>query len=112
MILSNKLSDERQQDVDKPDIGVVIPTYNRDKALRRAIKSAINQTRPPDHIVVVDGGSNFNVRELLPRFDNQLTLIIQDNRQGPSAARNTGFQVLEIDYVAFLDSDDYWVQQS
>jgi glycosyltransferase involved in cell wall biosynthesis len=91
-----------------PTVGIVIPTYERRDVLERAITSAIEQTSPPEHIVVVDGGSSFDIHEYLPDFENRLTVIVQDDRQGPSAARNTGFEVLDTDYVAFLDSDDYW----
>jgi glycosyltransferase involved in cell wall biosynthesis len=91
-----------------PTVGVVIPTYERRDVLERAVTSVIEQTWPPEHIVVVDGGSSFDVHEYLPDFENRLTVIVQDDRQGPSAARNTGFAVLDADYVAFLDSDDYW----
>lgn len=101
-------NDDNKKD---PTVGVVIPTYERRDVLERAVTSVIKQTRPPEHIVIVDGGSSFDIHEYLPDFENQLTVITQDDRQGPSAARNTGFEAIDTDYVAFLDSDDYWVPE-
>ena len=89
-------------------VGVVIPTYNRDELLRRALDSVIEQTRPPEQIVVVDGGSAFDVRERLSSYGDDVTVLVEEERRGAAHARNVGFEELETDYVAFLDSDDYW----
>lgn len=92
-------------------VGVVIPTYNRSRHLRRAIDSVLSQTRRPDRVIVVDDASEFDLRAYLDDYRDEVTLITHDQNRGGGAARNTGFKHLDTDYVAFLDSDDYWAPQ-
>ncbi len=89
-------------------ISAVIPTYNRESTIHRAILSAIEQLYPPTEIIVVDDGSTDNTRVLVNYFGDKVKYIYQENR-GVSAARNTGVAAATDDWVAFLDSDDYWL---
>src|SRR4051794_2142787 len=75
--------------------------------LPKCIESALNQTLKPHEVIVVDvaGGSNDNTREVVSRYP--VTYLNQPNR-GVSGARNHGIHNATGDWVAFLDSDDYW----
>ncbi|WP_162242475.1 glycosyltransferase family 2 protein [Yonghaparkia sp. Root332] len=91
----------------------MIPHYNNPRALLRAVESVRGQTLPPSGIVIVDDASTTSESHAMlddleadPRGGIQV-LRFHRNR-GPSAARNAGWDRLDTDYVAFLDSDDTW----
>jgi glycosyltransferase involved in cell wall biosynthesis len=86
---------------------VVIPTFNRAKTIERAIDSAIAQEYQPQEILVVDDGSTDGTPRVLEKYCERIRYISQENR-GVSAARNNGVKESRCDWIAFLDSDDYW----
>lgn len=89
-------------------ISTVIPLYNKEKFVERTLRSVMNQTRPPDEIVLVnDGSTDRSVEVVLAMKIPRLRLIHQDNA-GPAAARNLGFQEARHAHIAFLDADDEW----
>lgn len=92
----------------KPAFSVVIPAYNRELTVLRAIKSALAQSYQPDEILVVDDGSSDNTSEVVAKFGGIVRVIRQDNGGAP-VARNTGVREAGCEWIAFLDSDDYWM---
>ncbi len=89
-------------------ISVIIPTYNRLEFLPIAIDSVLSQTYPPYEIIIVDDGSTDGTKDFIKYvYGNSLKYIYQKN-QGVSSARNTGIYVSKGDFIAFLDSDDWW----
>jgi glycosyltransferase involved in cell wall biosynthesis len=90
-------------------IAVVVPTHNRANLLGRALASVLAQRRPPDEVVVVDDGSTDNTAEVVARYADAVRLV-QTGRAGVSSARNVGVASSGTDFVAFLDSDDFWEQ--
>ncbi|TVR15931.1 MAG: glycosyltransferase family 2 protein [Balneolaceae bacterium] len=90
------------------NISVVIPVFNRDDVISRAIKSVLNQTLPPTEIIVVDDGSMDNTADIVQQFGEEVTYLYQTNA-GPSIARNLGITSASGNYIAFLDSDDEWM---
>lgn len=86
---------------------VVIPTYNRLPLLQETLESVRAQTFTDFEIIVVDDGSTDGTSEYLRRHAGQLR-VIEQTQQGPGAARNAGAQVATGEYLAFLDSDDWW----
>ena len=86
---------------------VVIPAYNREDTVGRSIQSALDQSHPPDEILVVDDGSKDRTAEIIAAFGGKVRLISQENGGAP-VARNTGIRAARADWIAFLDSDDYW----
>jgi glycosyltransferase involved in cell wall biosynthesis len=95
---------------DPVDVSVIIPTYNRASLVAEAIESALRQTRPPREIIVVDDGSVDDTRQVLASFGDQITAIHQDNK-GVGGARNRALEVAQGRYLAFLDSDDLWMER-
>lgn len=89
---------------------VVVPAYNASATLKRALDSALAQTRPPDEVIVVDDGSQDGekVAEIVAGCIRPVRLIRQDNA-GPAAARNTGISASSSPWIAFLDADDSWL---
>jgi glycosyltransferase involved in cell wall biosynthesis len=90
---------------------VVIPSYNREKVVVRAINSILNQTYQDFEIIVVDDGSKDNTEGVVRAInDNRIKYVRQDNA-GACVARNTGIKNARGKYVSFLDSDDEWFPQ-
>ncbi|MCK4707802.1 MAG: glycosyltransferase [Gammaproteobacteria bacterium] len=92
------------------EISVIIPSYNREETLVRALNSAFNQTSKASEIIVVDDGSSDNSADIIRRQFPDVKLIQQTN-QGVSAARNTGIKSAQYDWIALLDSDDEWLPE-
>ena len=90
-----------------PSFSVIIPAYNAEHYVREAIDSALSQTHMPVEILVVDDGSTDETPEIVRSYDSTVQLIQQEN-QGPGAARNRGAKVAFGDWLAFLDADDVW----
>jgi glycosyltransferase involved in cell wall biosynthesis len=91
-------------------ITVVIPTYNREKLLPRAIESVLRQTRPADEIIIVDDGSTDNTAEIVIPYESRVRYLKKQNG-GPSSARNFGLESSSGEFIAFLDSDDAWLPE-
>ena len=88
-------------------VSVIIPTYNREHTILRAVNSVISQDYKHFEIIIVDDGSTDNTKKL---FENRSDVIYkyQENK-GVSVARNFGISHAKGDYIAFLDSDDEWL---
>src|SRR5699024_12525651 len=89
-------------------VSVIIPAYNVEKTLERAVKSAMLQTYRELEILIIDDGSLDNsglIADKLTEEDSRIRVIHQING-GLSADRNTGIEEAAVDYIAFLDSDD------
>lgn len=92
----------------KPKVSVIIPTYNRAKDVQNAINSVLGQTFKDFEVVVVDDGSSDDTGKVLTEmYGDRIRYHFQTN-QGLSGALNTGLQLAQGEWVAFLDSDDYW----
>jgi len=92
-----------------PTVSIVVPTYNRQTLLPRALDSILAQTFDDWEIVLVDDGSTDATAEVAARYSNQLRdrlVLVQQPNRGSSAARNRGIETSRGRYVAFLDSDD------
>jgi len=93
---------------DKPKISVVIPLYNKEKEIARAIESILAQTVPPLEVVIVNDGSTDRGPEIARGFGSPLIRVIDQSNAGVSAARNRAVSEARGEYIAFLDGDDEW----
>src|SRR5437763_896392 len=93
----------------RPDVSVVIPTRNRwDKLRRLGLKAALSQRDVTVEVIVVDDGSDLPSPGG-PMLDDPRVKVVRHERQsGVCAARNTGIQHAQADWIAFLDDDDMW----
>jgi len=91
-------------------VTVIIPTYNRDKVLGRAIQSVLAQSHQEFELLIVDDGSEDDTQQVVQQFsDPRIVYLKHENNQGQCAAINTGIRAAKGDYVVFLDSDDEWL---
>lgn len=89
------------------NISAIIPTYNRESLIRRALQSVLKQTRPPCEIIVVDDGSTDHTYSQVEPLFGLVDYMYQSNA-GASMARYRGVLNAKSDWIAFLDSDDLW----
>ena len=97
------------------NVSVIIPTYNRYEALKRALTSIFSQTYTPFEVIVIDDGSTDNTSKIetfvtlnsIGSLAIEFRYFYQENR-GVSSARNLGIEKSACDWIAFLDSDDEW----
>jgi glycosyltransferase involved in cell wall biosynthesis len=96
--------------VRNPKISVIIPTYNRVDDLRRCLNSLVTQTIDDFEVLVCDDGSTDNTSEVIKDYDSLLdiTYDYEENFGGPARPRNRGIKLARAQYIAFLDSDDWW----
>jgi glycosyltransferase involved in cell wall biosynthesis len=90
-----------------PGVSVVIPSFNGERYLGEAIRSALDQSLPPLEVIVVDDGSTDGSAAVAISFGARVRLIRQPNR-GSAAARNAGFFAAKGSWIALLDQDDLW----
>ena len=88
-----------------PQTSIVIPNYNHQRYVGRAIESVLRQTYADYEVIVVDDGSTDGSRAEIARFGDAVRAIHQDNA-GLSAARNIGIRAARGRYVGVLDADD------
>jgi len=89
-------------------VSVVIPVYNREKTMVRAVDSVFEQSIKPEEIIVVNDGSTDGTADVIKDYGNKIIGINLPINSGPSAARNEGVRHAKSDWIAFLDSDDCW----
>ncbi|NOY61655.1 MAG: glycosyltransferase [Gammaproteobacteria bacterium] len=89
-------------------ISVIIPVHNRAATIERCIASVLEQSLPPQEIIVVDDGSDDDTVARIRSFGTPVQLIRSERNHGVSHARNRGIAQACGDWLAFLDSDDTW----
>jgi|CXWL01.1.fsa_nt_gi glycosyltransferase involved in cell wall biosynthesis len=92
-----------------PLISVIIPTYNREKFVGKAIDSVLRQGFAGFEVIIIDDGSTDGTRKILEAYGTKISCMFQEN-SGVSSARNAGIRVAQGMWVAFLDSDDEWTK--
>lgn len=96
-------------DEETPLVSVIIPTYNHGRYLGRALQSVIDQTFTNWEVIVIDNHSTDNTDEVVASFSSHRITYLKIHNEGVIAtSRNAGIRAAKGDWVAFLDSDDWW----
>jgi glycosyltransferase involved in cell wall biosynthesis len=90
-----------------PRFSVIIPAFNSEGFVARAIESVLAQTFPPAEILIVDDGSTDATGQVAARYAGEVRYLRQSNK-GVSAARNAGARAACGNWLAFLDADDWY----
>ena len=95
-----------------PLVSILVSTYNRADILIRTIDSILAQTFTDYELIVVDDGSTDETRSVMEGYikEGGINYVYQENR-GVAEARNAGVASSRGEYVAFCDSDDFWVPE-
>lgn len=91
-------------------LSIIIPVFNMEKYLSECLDSVFEQTMNEIEVICIDDGSTDNTSTILENYQKMHTnmLVLYQNRQGAGSARNRGIEVANGEFVAFLDSDDYY----
>lgn len=91
-----------------PYFSVVIPLYNKENEIKRAIDSVLNQIFQDFELIIVNDESTDNSLSVVEAIQDTRIKIISQKNQGEYGARNTGILNSTAPYIAFLDGDDEW----
>jgi glycosyltransferase involved in cell wall biosynthesis len=91
-----------------PLVSIVIPTYNREKTIMRAIDSVLAQTYKNFEIILVDDGSTDDTLNVVQKYlsDKRISYYAHSVNKGVCAAKNTGLDLIKGEWFTILDSDD------
>jgi glycosyltransferase involved in cell wall biosynthesis len=92
-----------------PLVSVIMPTYNRAEFIAQAVESVLAQDYPHRELIIVDDGSTDETKATLAPYRDGPVRLLQQDRQGPGAARNRGLAEARGQLIAFLDSDDFYL---
>lgn len=94
-------------------VSIIMPAYNAENTISESIQSVLDQTYQHFELIVINDCSLDNTKEIVENFiklDDRVIFIDNKVNQGVASARNTGLDHALGDFVAFLDSDDKWVE--
>jgi len=106
---------DQQLNIKSPLVSVITPFYNGSDWLREAVQSVINQSYTNWELILIDDGSNeetSGVAKLFSQNHPGKILYLQHpnhENKGVTASRNLGIRHSKGEFIAFLDSDDYWM---
>lgn len=95
----------------KPLISIVLPTYNRAKFLPQCINSVINQDYQNWELLIIDNNSTDDTDLVIEKFVDSRVKLFKINNEGLiGRSRNLGIKHSKGEWIAFLDSDDWWLE--
>lgn len=91
-------------------IDVIMPNYNKSKFISEAIDSVINQSYKNWKLYIIDDNSHDNSKKILQGYKKKkkIKIFFLKKNMGPAFCRNYGLKKSKSNFIAFLDSDDYW----
>lgn len=92
-------------------VSIIMPSYNTSKFIEDTIKSVINQTYTKWELIIVDDCSTDNTDEVIQPYlkDKRIRYYKNEKNSGASISRNKALKEAKGEFIAFLDSDDIWV---
>tara|TARA_R100000935_G_scaffold9921_3_gene19906 strand:- start:3608 stop:4501 length:894 start_codon:yes stop_codon:yes gene_type:complete len=91
---------------------IIIPNYNRENSVVKAIDSVLNQTYSNFELIIVDDCSTDNSMNVINAIkDPRINLFKLEKNSGPAVARNVGISKSKGEYISFLDSDDQFEKE-
>ncbi len=94
----------------RPVLSLIIPAYNCEKFIERALRSVINQSYNAYEIIIIDDFSHDNTKQIITDFKakcKKISLYTLDQNYGVSYCRNYGIRLAKGEYITFLDPDDW-----
>ena len=94
-------------------VSVIMPAFNSEQTIARAIESVLGQTYDNFELIIIDDGSTDKTNDIIIRYkalDSRIIFLQNATNQGVGATRNIGIKSAVGNYIAFLDSDDEWLE--
>jgi len=96
----------------QPLVSILLLTYNRARYLKDAIASVIKQTHTNWELIIIDDGSTDSTKEVVQSFgESRIRYVRHAENAGLHARRKESLGYVKGEFVAVLDSDDYWVDE-
>ena len=89
-------------------ISVILPVFNEEMYIKRAIESVLDQSLADFELIVVNDGSTDDTLDIIKGFDDERIIVIDQSNRGPGASRNSALYAASGDYIMFLDGDDWY----
>lgn len=98
--------DKRMKDL----VSVIMPSYNTEAYIKKAIESVLSQTYPYWELIIVDDGSTDDTDAIVNSFlkDSRIKYLKNETNNGAAVSRNRALREAKGKWIAFLDSDDIW----
>lgn len=93
------------------EFSVIIPTFNRRAFLEKAVNSVLAQSFSDFELIVIDDGSTDSTKGLMALYKDKRIIYVYQKNHGVSTARNKALTLAKGNYIAFLDSDDWWKKE-
>ena len=91
-----------------PKISVILPVFNSQNYIKKAIGSVLSQTFRDFELIIVNDGSTDSTSSIIDGFDDERIRLITQKNMGPGASRNNALKMARGDYIMYLDSDDWF----
>lgn len=101
--------------MENPLVSITLLSYNRDRYIAKSIDSILAQTYQNWELVIVDAGSTDNTDKIIKKYqalDNRIIYHKKDKKDGVAHDRNVSLGLCHGEYIAVLDSDDYWLAKN
>ncbi len=95
--------------MNSPLFTIIIPLYNKEKYINKAIECVLHQTLDDFELIIIDDGSTDNSLSIANSFSDKRIKVIHQENGGVSKARNNGICRATGKYLSFLDADDEWM---
>ena len=92
-----------------PKLTIVTPSYNQGQFIEQTIRSVLLQNYPNLEYIIIDGGSTDNTQQVLNKYSPWISYWQSEKDNGQSHAINQGFSLAKGDYMAWINSDDYYL---
>lgn len=93
-------------------VSIIMPVYNSEKFLDKAIQSVLDQTYQEWELVVINDASTDQSKAMLAKYTDQRIIVIENHENmGIAKTRNRGIELAKGEYISFLDSDDWWLPE-
>lgn len=95
----------------KPLVSVILPVYQGEASVLRAVRSVLSQTYAHWELIIVDDGSTDNTLQQLSLVSDARVRVFSRLNEGVAKSRNFAFTQASGDYIAFIDADDIWLPE-